>query len=97
MSELPLTSDDISAASKTDKVLGIVIKYVQTTSFPSKVEDSELKSFFSRKDELSVDRNCLLWDMRVVIPNVYRKHLLELLHYTHPGIVKIKDVALLVA
>ena len=31
--------------------------------------------------------------MRVIIPKAYRKHLLELLHDTHPGIVKMKAVA----
>ncbi|XP_054708231.1 uncharacterized protein K02A2.6-like [Uloborus diversus] len=90
--ELPLMSDDIARATRVDKVLGVILKYVQS-GFPESTDNPELKPFFNRRDELSCDKNCLLWGMRVVIPSVYRSRVLDLLHGTHQGTTKMKAIA----
>lgn len=89
---MPITSDKIAQATRTDKILGVVLKYVQF-GFPTEQPDPDLKPYFSRKDELSVDGNCLLWGMRVIIPTTYRERMLDLLHDTHLGITKMKAIA----
>ena len=40
-----------------------------------------------------MDQGCLLWGTTVIVPDVLQVHLLNKLHYTHPGIVKMKLLA----
>ena len=42
---------------------------------------------------LTVEANCLMWGMRVVIPAKYRSHILEKLHLEHSGMTRMKAVA----
>ena len=53
----------------------------------------EMKPYYSRKDELTVLKGCILWGSRVVIPPQGREALTEELHATHTGIVKMKNLA----
>ena len=62
-------------------------------SCPQHVEDLRLKPFFHRRYELSIEQDCLLWGIRVVIPTRYQKDLLEELHVGYPGIVRMKELA----
>ena len=43
--------------------------------------------------ELSVEQDCLLWGLRVIIPVRYQEQMLEELHASHPGIVRMKELA----
>ncbi|XP_060118325.1 LOW QUALITY PROTEIN: uncharacterized protein K02A2.6-like [Heteronotia binoei] len=46
------------------------------------------------KEELAAHKGCLLWGSRMVVPPPrYRGKLLESLHETHPGIVRMKALA----
>lgn len=49
--------------------------------------------FFSRKDELSVEGGCILWECRVVVPPKKREQIMAELHDTHSGITLMKAVA----
>lgn len=53
----------------------------------------EIMTFFSRKDELSVEGGCIFWGCRVVVPPKKREQIMEELHNTHPGITLMKAVA----
>ena len=53
----------------------------------------ELEAYDRRKDKLSVQRGVLFWGTRIIIPPKGRHTLLDELHETHLGIVKIKTVA----
>ena len=53
----------------------------------------ELKPYATRHYELTVEAGCLLWGMRVVVPDSCRKDVLCELHTSHPGIVKMKSLA----
>ena len=57
--------------------------------------DPDLQAYCSKKDELSVEDDIILWDRRVVIPQApdIRAQLLSELHSTHPGIVNMKALA----
>ncbi|XP_060126555.1 uncharacterized protein K02A2.6-like [Zootoca vivipara] len=55
--------------------------------------DAEFSPFISRQHELSVHKGCLLWGNRVVIPTKLQTGVLEDLHVSHPGIVRMKALA----
>ena len=52
-----------------------------------------LKPFFHRSYELSIEQDCLVWGIRVVIPTCYQKDILNELHVGRPGIVRMKELA----
>lgn len=49
-----------------------------------------MKPYFNRRDGLSVMQGCILWGSRVVVPPKGRECIVDELHDTHPGRVKIK-------
>ncbi|XP_051785429.1 uncharacterized protein K02A2.6-like [Erpetoichthys calabaricus] len=53
----------------------------------------ELKPYLSRKSELSVQAGCLLWGRCVIIPPPLQKLLIQQLHASHVGIVRMKEIA----
>ena len=52
-----------------------------------------IEPYFNRKDEISIDKECLLWRSRVIVPEKLRKDILKLLHSTHSGMVNMKSMA----
>ena len=60
--------------------------------WPGKV-DANLEPYHRRRDELSVDQNCVLWGLRVIIPERHQSALLQQLHDDHFGIVRTKAIA----
>ncbi|XP_037505003.1 uncharacterized protein K02A2.6-like [Rhipicephalus sanguineus] len=53
----------------------------------------EFRPLVARKNELSTYRNCVLWGSRVVIPSSAQAQVLDILHTTHPGVVRMKGLA----
>ncbi|UYV73363.1 K02A2.6-like [Cordylochernes scorpioides] len=91
MEDLPITAEEIRIETQKDEVLSIVKCYTQH-GWPERVPD-HLRPYFQRKLELTVDGECLLWGMRVIIPSSLRPNLLSCLHETHSGMSKKKSVA----
>ncbi len=60
--------------------------------WPSNVP-SDLKPFYSRREELTVEGDCLLWGVRVVVPAKLRARILSDLHRDHGGVVRMKAMA----
>ena len=54
---------------------------------------SMFKAYSQRRLELSVRDGCVLWGARVVVPKKGRATLLKHLHYTNPGISRMKGLA----
>jgi len=79
--DLPTTAQQISVETQKDRVLSHVLNH------------DELEPYFHRKDELSIDQGCILWELRDVIPTKYRPHLLNDLHEEHQGILRMKGLA----
>ena len=52
-----------------------------------------LKPYFNRREELSLENDCVLWGIRVVVPKKLQNRVLEELHQTHLGIAKTKALA----
>ena len=56
-------------------------------------QPAEIKPFWNRKYELSVQDDVLLWGSRVVVPDQAQSKVLELLHEAHIGISRMKSLA----
>ena len=87
---LPVDSDKLKRATQTDPCLSKVVTYTQR-GWSDKV-DPELEPFSTRRNELTVEAGCLLWGMRVVVPQSCQKAVLGELHTSHPGMVKMKSL-----
>ena len=51
------------------------------------------KPYYERSNELTVHQGCILWRIRVVIPNKLQDRVLEEMHDGHVGVVKMKALA----
>ena len=54
--------------------------------------DDTLLPYFRRRQEPSVENECLLWGIRVLVPEALRSKLLSELHFDHPGSTRMKAV-----
>jgi transposase InsO family protein len=54
---------------------------------------AEYSAYYSRKDELTVEKDCILWGHRVVVPAALRRDVLRMLHSTHMGMSLMKQLA----
>lgn len=90
----PLTYKQVRAATIKDSLLTEVIRYVQSGwPFENHCSNPALQPFFSRRQELSVSGGCLLWNLRLIIPDSLRSQILQSLHECHSGIVRMKAIA----
>ena len=90
--ELPITARDIALDTSRDPVLMKVYQYVME-GWPNKPVDDNIQPFYQRKLQLSTDQGCMQWELRVIIPTTLQARMLNELHTTHAGIVKMKVVA----
>jgi transposase InsO family protein len=89
----PIKGADVAIQSNVDPILKIVIKYTKD-GWPKNVQfKEELESFYSRRHQLTLEQDILTWGHRVVIPQKFRNVLMNELHSTHQGIVRIKSLA----
>ncbi|XP_031336012.1 uncharacterized protein K02A2.6-like isoform X3 [Photinus pyralis] len=90
--EIPLSVTDVSMSTKKDKVIARVLEYTKK-GWPDKLPDLGLKDYFSKRHELNIENECLLWGNRLVIPFDLREKVLEILHSQHIGIARMKMLA----
>ena len=88
---LPVKADKIAQLTANDPVLSKVITFVQQ-GWPTQVQD-EFKPYHIRRNELTVEANCLLWGRKVIISEKLQDKVLEELHTAHPGVVRMKSIA----
>ena len=62
----PLTSNKIAAATRKDGLLSKVMQYTRN-GWPDKASKELMR--FHRRDEITIEGNCLMWGIRVIIPN----------------------------
>ncbi|XP_011883701.1 PREDICTED: uncharacterized protein K02A2.6-like, partial [Vollenhovia emeryi] len=91
---LPVTLKEIRTATARDKVLSKVLSFI-SSKWPNSIgkEDEDLHSYFRKREELTIQQGVIMWGIRVVIPYTLQKKLLQSLHETHTGIVKMKGLA----
>ena len=88
---LPIQATDITAATRTDPILSKVL-HCTRKGWPRKVSEA-LRPFWQRREELTVEADCVLWGTRVIVPAKLRQKVLQELHRGHPGIVRMKALA----
>ena len=88
---IPIKASQIQQATQADKILRNVMRFTRN-GWPDTVS-AVYKPYFNKRNELSVEAQCLLWGIRVVIPNPLREALLQELHHDHPGVSKMKALA----
>ena len=79
---LPVTFQDIQKATRRDKVLSKISVFVQE-GWPNQV-DEELKPYNTRQAEIGIEGGCLMWGIRVIIPESLQPQVLKSLHESHP-------------
>ena len=88
---LPVSAADIALASKSDSVISAVMEYLKY-GWPTEISET-LKPLYQRRDQLTIEAGCLIWNHRTVIPVVFRRDLLQELHSVHLGTSRMKAVA----
>lgn len=90
----PVTHKQVRLATAKDSLLTEVMRYVQSGwPFESHCPVDALQPYFTRRTELSISGGCLLWGLRLIIPAALRSPILDALHDTHSGIVRMKSIA----
>ena len=90
-----LCREEIIEATRKDATLQEVMRLISTGQWDNLkpvdgVDPSTLKIFANVRSELtSVDSNLVLRGSRIVIPDALQKHVVELAHEGHQGLVKI--------
>ena len=91
MEALLVTAMQLKAATRRDPILSRVMLYTKE-GWPAQISDA-LKPYWNRQTELTLEDECVLWGIRVVVPQKLREPVLQELHHTHPGIVRMKSIA----
>ena len=88
---LPVTASEVRQATRTDPVLSKVMEFTQQGWPQSVIKD--LEPFKGKASELTIESECLLWGVRVIIPSKLQGSVLKELHATHPGVSRMKSIA----
>lgn len=67
--EVALTASDIASETQKDETLKKVYNFVRF-GWPSVIEDTRMQAYARKRDELSTDGDCILWELELS----YRKH-----------------------
>ena len=92
LENMPITSKSIRQATQKDPVLSRVLEFTRT-GWPAEVDDLRFKPYFNRKHEISIEQDCVMWGLRVIIPGKFQQDILQELHVAHPGMVRMKEIA----
>ena len=88
---LPLRTSEIRVATRSDRLLSQVLHYLKY-GWPDKIKEC-LLPYWRRRYKLTVEGDCVLWGLRVVVPTKLQSKVLAELHCGHPGVVWMKEVA----
>lgn len=89
--ELFISMDQIRIGTEKDKYLRVVFEHVKF-GWPD-VVGNDIKHYQLKKNSLACENGCVFYGERIVIPFEFRKKMLELLHETHIGVVRMKALA----
>ena len=83
----------MAAASRKDATVSRAIE-LTASGWPEVCPDPQLQPYFKRRNELSLELNCLLWGRRVIMPEQLQVQILHELHDVgHLGISRMKAMA----
>ena len=87
----PITPKQLAAATATDPVLSQVLRYCRD-GWPTTVA-KDLEPYHQKQAELGLEAGCVFRGTQVVIPSTLQSQVLQELHTSHPGIVRMKGLA----
>lgn len=93
LSSLPLNSKTIAKETLRDPVLSVVSTHIQNGWPSDRPSQVDVIPFWRKQSELSITDEITMWGRRAVIPHIACAAILEELHKTHQGIVKMKALA----
>ena len=88
---LPVSQNQLRNETKADPLLSQVLLFTKS-GCPSTIS-TELKPFFTKRTKLTVQNNCLMWGIRVIVPESLKEKVLAELHTSHPGMSRMKSLA----
>ena len=88
---LPISAADLMAATRSDPILSKVLRYLRK-GWPEQIPDA-LLPYWRKRNELTLEEDSILWGIRVVVPKKLRERVLDELHLSHPGVVRMKALA----
>lgn len=85
----------VARETAKDKILSLVKRMVEGGWPERKTKDwpEELKSYAQCRDELCIERGCLMWGQRVIVLPKMQAEVIEKFHGCHFGIIKMKSLA----
>ena len=89
----PVSAAEIAKDTSRNPLLAKALLLTQNGWPVNRCADPDLKPYFTRRLELSVEQGCLMWGLRTVIPPSLRQTILTELHEGHPGIARMKSIA----
>lgn len=92
LDSLPVASKDVRHATAKDPVLSRVLDYSRS-GWPVTCDDLRLRPYYEKRHEMSIEADCLMWGLRVIVPSKLQSRILDELHVAHPGMVRMKEVA----
>ena len=93
MERAPITVSQIREATRGDPVLSCAMYYILHGWPAEKCIPDELKIYYNKQDEFTVEGGCILRGTRAVIPTKFQAAVLLELHLNHPGMVCMKSLA----
>ena len=90
--DAPMTVAAVRSETRRDPILSRVYDYIMK-GWSSYASIETLKPYFSKREELTCEDGAILWGSRVIIPSKLRLKVLQQLHQTHIGIVRMKALA----
>ena len=89
----PVSASEIARETSRNPTLAKALSLTQNGWPVNFCSHPELKPFFHRKHELSVEQGCLMWGLRTIIPPTLQQPILRELHKAHPGVACMKATA----
>ena len=93
VARVPMDARLLREETSRDPILSLVVHFT-LNGLPGKEEvPDNLKRYYFKRNELTVEEGCLLRGTRVVIPAKYQESVIAELHLNRPGIVRMKALA----
>ena len=90
---MPITADIIRSETQRCPTLRLALKYKALGQWLKLEKENEHYNLVSRKEDLSIVGDCLMFRNRVVIPENLKEKVLQTLYEGHPGMTRMKSTA----
>ncbi|XP_017462912.1 PREDICTED: uncharacterized protein K02A2.6-like, partial [Rhagoletis zephyria] len=88
-----LDAKQVASLTAKDSDTSMVLSWALRGWPNTLTRENKLYPYFVRRTEISTLKGCLLWGNRVIVPPGGRQVILDALHASHPGIVRMKALA----